>query len=118
LVGALVAALVDPASDRSNRASDAISIALVAALGYGTMRLFVWAAARPLADRWPRLVQAWGISWFYGVIPLSLMGLFVGTITLHAVRPNATTIAFVVAAAASMAAGAFAAIRAVAGRGP
>jgi hypothetical protein len=115
LAGALVVALVDPASYRGDRASDAFSIVLVAAAGYGAMRIFVWAAARPLAARWPRLVRAWGLTCFYGAIPLSLVGLFVGTLQLHAVTPNATTIAFVVVAAASMAGGAFPAVRAAAG---
>jgi hypothetical protein len=113
--GALVVTLVDPASHRGDRASDALSIALVAAAGYGIMRIFVWAAARPLAARWPRAVGAWGLSWFYGAIPLSLIGLFLGTLQLTAVTPNATTIAFVVVGAASMAAGAFPAVRAAAG---
>ena len=115
LAGALVVALVDPTSHRGDAAADALSIALVAAAGYGTMRILVWAAARPLAAWWPRLVRAWGLIWFYGAIPLSLIGLFVGTLQLHAVTPNATTIAFVVVAAASVAAGAFPAVRAAAG---
>lgn len=79
------------------------------------MRIFVWAVVRPLAARWPRLVRAWGLIWFYGAIPLTLIGLFLGTLQLHAVTPNSTTIAFVVVAAASMAAGAFAAVRGTAG---
>ena len=112
LVSALGVALANPVSGRGDRASDALAIALVAALGYGTMRIFVWAAARPLVARWPRLVLAWGLIWFYGAIPLALIGLFVGSIELHAPRPNAATVAFVVAAAASTAAGAFAAVRA------
>jgi hypothetical protein len=115
LAGALVVALVDPASHGGDRTSDALSIALVAVAGYLTMRIFVWAAARPLAARWPRLVRAWGLIWFYGAIPLSLIGLFIGTLQFHAVMPNATTVAFVVVAAASMAAGAFPAVRAATG---
>ena len=75
----------------------------------------MWAAVRPLASRWPHLARAWGLIWFYGAIPLTLIGLFLGTLQLHAVRPNATTIAFVLVAAASMAAGAFPAVRATAG---
>jgi hypothetical protein len=112
LVGALAVALVDPASSRGDKASDVLAIALVAVLGYATSRIFVWAVARPLAARWPRLVLACGLIWFYGAIPLSLIGLFVGSIALHATAPNLTTIAFVVTAAASTAAGVFAAVRA------
>ena len=115
VAGALIVALVDPASRGGDRGSDALSIALVAAAGYLTMRVFVWVAARPLATRLPRLVRVWGLIWFYGAIPLSLVGLFIGTLRLHAVTPNATTVAFVVVAAASMAAGAFPAVRAAAG---
>jgi drug/metabolite transporter (DMT)-like permease len=112
LVGALGAALANPFSGGGDRASDTLAIALVAALGYGTMRIFVRAAVRPLAARWPRLVLAWGLIWFYAVVPLSLIVLFVGSIEHHAPRPNAATIAFVVVAATSTAAGAFAAVRA------
>jgi hypothetical protein len=112
LAGALVVVLVDPASERGDKASDALAIALVTALGYATTRILVWVLARPIAARWPRLVRAWGLIWFYGVIPLSLIGLFAGSIELHATTPGVTTIAFVVAAAASTAAGAFAAVRA------
>ena len=112
LVGALAVALIDPASGRRDKASDALAIALVAALGYAAMRIFVWSVARPLAARWPRLALAWGLTWFYGAIPLSLICLFVGSMGLHAVTPNATTVAFVVVAAASVATGAFAAVRA------
>jgi hypothetical protein len=114
VAGALVAALVDPASRGSDRASDAVSIALVGTAGYLTMRILVWVAARPLAARLPRLVRAWGLTWFYGAIPLALVGLFIGTLRLDAVTPNATTVAFVVVAVASMAAGAFPAVRAAA----
>jgi len=110
LVGALAVALIDPASGRGDKASDALAIALGAVLGYGAMRIFVWAVARPLAARWPRLALAGGLIWCYGAIPLSLICLFVGSMGLHAATPNATTVAFVVVAAASMAAGACAAV--------
>jgi hypothetical protein len=116
LAGAVGAVVIDPGSDRADKLSDALSIALVSALGYGTMRTFVWLVVRPLTDRLPRLVRGWGLVWFYGAIPLSLLGLYLGSSTLHAPTPSAGTVAFVVAASASMAAGTFAAIRATAGR--
>jgi hypothetical protein len=116
LIGALLVGLLDPRSDPRDRTSDALGLVLLTALGYGAMRLFVWAAVRPLASRWPRLALAWGLIWFYGAIPLSLIALYVGTRQAHAVMPNATTVASVVAIAASVSAGAFAAIRAATSR--
>ena len=112
LLGALGATLASSGSGRGERALDAVAVVLVAAVAYGTMRFFVWAAVRPLVVRWPRLVLAWGLIWFYAVVPLSLIVLFVGSVKHHAPRPNPATIAFVVAAAAFTAAGAFAAVRA------
>ena len=38
--GALVVSLFDPTSYRGDRVSDAVSMALVAAVGYGSMRIF------------------------------------------------------------------------------
>ena len=115
LAGAFLTALVDPASHSSERLPDVLFIAVVAVACYGTMRLFVWAALRPLAATSPRLVRYWGLGWFYGAIPLLLLGLFVGTARLAGGTPNATTIASVVVAAASMAAGAFPAVRVASG---
>jgi hypothetical protein len=112
LLVALGATLANPVSGRGEKALDALAIALAAAVAYGTVRLFVWAAVRPLVARRPRLVLAWALIWFYTIVPLSLIVLLVGSVQHHAPRPNAATIAFVVAAAASMAAGAFAAVRA------
>src|SRR6267142_1204381 len=116
LAGCLVATLVDPTSLRGEIGSDALAICLVSALAYATMRLFVWVAARPLAANWPRLLRNWAFAWFYGATPLSLLGLYVGSVQLHAPTPNTSTIAFVIAVAASMAAGAFPAVRASGGR--
>ena len=95
LIGALLVGLLDPRSDPRDRTSDALGLVLLTALGYGAMRLFVWAAVRPVASRWPRLALAWGLIWFYGAIPLSLTALYVGTRQAHAVMPNATTVATV-----------------------
>jgi len=110
LIGALLVGLLDPRSDPRGRTSDALGLVLLTALGYGAMRLFVWAAVQSLASRWPRLALAWGLIWFYGAISLSLIALYVGARQAHAVMPNATTVASVVGIAASVAAGAFAAI--------
>jgi hypothetical protein len=106
-VGALLVTLVDPTSHRGDIASDALAICLFSALAYATMRLFVWIFARPIAAHWPRLLRNWGLAWFYGAIPLSLLGLYAGTRELHAPTPSLSTIAFVIAGAASMAAAAF-----------
>jgi hypothetical protein len=116
LAGCLVATLVDPTSHRGDKGSDTLTICLVSALAYATMRLFLWIAARPIAANWPRLLRNWALAWFYGAIPLSLVGLYVGSVQLHAPTPNASTIAFVITVAASMAAGAFPAVRASSGR--
>jgi hypothetical protein len=107
LVGALLVTLADPTSHRGDVASDVLAICLVSASAYGTMRLFVWLFARQIGAHWPRLMRGWGLAWFYGAIPLSVLALYVGSIQLHASTPNLSTIAFVIAAAASMAAGAF-----------
>jgi hypothetical protein len=110
LACALLVTLFDPISRRGERASDALAICLGSALAYATMRLFVWIFVRPIAAHRPSLLRNWGLAWFYGAIPLSVLGLYVGSIQLHAPTPNMSTIAFVIAAAASMAAGAFPAI--------
>jgi hypothetical protein len=107
LVCALLGTLFDPISRQGDRASDALAICLGSTLAYATMRLFLWIFVRPIAAHWPRLPRAWGLAWFYGAIPLSLLGLYVGSLLLHAPTPNVSTIAFVIATAASMAAGAF-----------
>jgi hypothetical protein len=96
--------------------ADALSICAVSVLGYGAMRALVWIAARPLTPKWPDVVCVWGLICFYGLIPLSLFGLYFGSWESHAPTPSPTTVAFVVAGAPSVAAGAFAAIPATAGR--
>ena len=110
VVSALLVTLVDPTSHRGDKGADAIAICLISALGYASMRLFVWLVARPLAANWPRLLRVWGLAWFYGAIPLSVLGLYIGTLQTHAPAPNISSIAFVIAAAASFGAGAFPAI--------
>lgn len=116
LAGALLAALADPASDRHARLSDALAIGLVAALGYGAMRLCVL-ALRPLSARWPQLVRGWGLASFYGAIPAAVFALYAGTLACHAAAPSAATLAFVVAGAAAVAAGAAAVLPARTRRG-
>jgi hypothetical protein len=116
LATAIAVALVDPGSDRADKLPDALSICVVSVLGYGAMRALVWIAARPLTPKWPHVVCVWGLICFYGLIPLSLFGLYFGSWESHAPTPSPTTVAFVVAGATSVAAGAFAAIQATAGR--
>jgi hypothetical protein len=112
LVSALLITLVDPTSGRGDKVSDAIAICLISALGYASMRLFVWLFARLFTAKWPRLLRVWGLAWFYGAIPLSVLGLYVGIKQSHAPAPNISSIAFVIAAAASFGAGAFPAVSA------
>ena len=116
LAGALGVALLDPSSVRSAKLSDVAAIALASLLAYGTMRIFVWLAVRPFGERLPKVVRAWGLIWFYGAIPLTLVGLYVGSIKLHAPTPSAATVAFVVAVATSIGAGAFTAVKVTTGR--
>ena len=116
IVSALGVALFEPSSAHSDGLTDAAPIGLASALGYGVMRLFVWLVARPLRELLPRLVRAWGLGWFYGAIPLAVVVLYVGSNRLHAPTPSAATVAFVVAAAVSMSAGAFTAIKPATGR--
>jgi len=116
LATALAVALVGPGAARADKLPDALSVCLVSVLCYALMRAFVWVAARPLTRRWPRLVRNWGLFWFYGAIPLFLSALYLGSWVSRAPAPSAATVAFVVAAAASVAAGSFAAIGASADR--
>jgi hypothetical protein len=112
LATAVAVALAGPGAARADKLPDALSICAVWVLCYGMMRAFVWLAARPLMRRWPRMVHNWGLFWFYGAIPLFLSALYLGSWASGAPTPSPTTVAFVVAAATSVAAGAFAAIRA------
>lgn len=116
VTGALLVTLVDPESHRGDKVTDTLAICLVAVFGYASMRLFVWLFVRPFASTWPRLLRVWGLSWFYGAIPLALFGLCAGTVQSHGPMPTISTFAFVIVAGASMSAGAFQAIGAPKGR--
>jgi hypothetical protein len=85
-------------------------------LGRCAMRAFVRIAARPLMPRWSHVVRGWGLICFCALIPLSLFGLYFGSWEFPVPTLSPTTVAFVVAGATSVAAGAFTAIQATAGR--
>ena len=115
----LIVAIGVAVSDRSGGADRAWSAAfiLVSCLGaYGMMRAFVSLAVRPIAAARPRLVRVWSLVWFYGVIPVSVVGAYFGAYKLHAHTPGVEEVAGCVAFAAAMAAGSFPAIRASADR--
>ena len=118
LAGAVVCATLDPASAPADRPADVLSVVLVAGLGYVAMRVLSWLLVRLLSGRAPRLLRGWGLFWFYGALPLLLLALYAGSAWLDAPRPGIATLGFVVAAAASIAAGAFAAVRDTQGEGP
>lgn len=111
LVGAIFIAFIDPTSYGRAKFSDAIFICVASVFSYAAMRLFVWFLTSTLGAAWPRLLRAWGLAWFYGAIPLSLFGLYVGVLRSHSPMPNGSTVAFVVAWAASISAGALPAVR-------
>jgi hypothetical protein len=83
---------------------------------YSVMRVFVAVAVRPLAIIFPRIVRAWGLAWFYGAVPLSLLGLFFGLRVLHVASSGLGMVGLLVVVAASMSAGAFESIRVTASR--
>jgi hypothetical protein len=116
LMGALTAALIEPGSGRTDILSDILVISAASLLGYATMRAFTWLAVRPLVNSWPRVARAWALCWFYGAVPLALLVLYFGSWKLHAPSPSPATIGLVLAAAVSMASGAFPVIHAQAGR--
>jgi hypothetical protein len=84
--------------------------------GRCAMRAFVRIAARPLMPRWSHVVRGWGLICFYALIPLSLFGLYFGSWEFQVTTASPTTVAFIVAGATSVAAGALTAIQATAGR--
>lgn len=106
LVGAVVAALLDPSSRRGDRIPDALFVCVASLGAYAVMRLLM-VLIRTLPAVSPRLLHNWGPAWFYGAVPVSLVGLYVGSYKLHAPTPNLATVALVVAVAAAMAAAAF-----------
>lgn len=112
VTGALAVAFMDADSGRTDAFSDALSICVAVVFGYAGTRALVWLATRFLKAKWPRLVPLCGLICFYGAVPLLLLGLYVGSWATAAPAPSPATVAFVVAAAVSVAAGALAAVRA------
>jgi len=91
-------------------------IAVTIAASYLAMRVFVAGAVKPLAVSHPRIARGWGLAWFYGALPLSLLGFFVGLRVLDAPSPGVGAWGLIVVVASSMAAGAFESIRLTASR--
>jgi hypothetical protein len=116
LMGAIAAPFIEPGSGRADTWSDLLVISLASLVGCATMRVFTSLAVRLILDRWPRAVRAWGLGWFYGAPPLALFALYLGSWKLNAPTPSPATLGLVVATAVSIAAGAFQAVHANAGR--
>ncbi len=80
------------------------------------MRAFVALAVKPLAVAHPRIARGWGLAWFYGALPLSLLAFFLNLRALNVPSPGLGSWGLVAVAASSMAAGAFESIRLTANR--
>jgi hypothetical protein len=91
-------------------------IPVIIIASYSVMRVFVSVAVKPLAATFPRIARGWGLAWFYGAVPLSLLGVFSGLRALHVASPGLGTAGLVVVVAASMSAGAFESVRVTASR--
>jgi|ERR1700733_1363282 len=91
-------------------------IAVAIATSYLVMRVFVALAVKPLMITHPRIARGWGLAWFYGALPLSLLGFFLGVRVLNAPSPAAGAWGLIAVVATSMAAGAFESIRLTASR--
>ena len=102
LAAAVVAALLDPGSQRAERVPDALFVCVASLGAYAIMRIVVFLVTQVAAAS-TRLVRQWAIAWLYGAIPLALAGLYVGSYSLNAPTPNLATVALVVAVPAAMA---------------
>jgi len=91
-------------------------IAVTIAASYLVMRVFVALAVKPLIVSHPRIARGWGLAWFYGALPLLLLGFFLGLRVLNAASPGVGAWGLIVVVATSMAAGAFESIRLTASR--
>jgi hypothetical protein len=91
-------------------------ITVAIAASYLVMRIFVALAVKPLIVTHPRIARGWGLAWFYGALPLSSLGFFLGLRVLNAPSPGVGAWGLMVVVAASMAAGAFESIRLTASR--
>jgi hypothetical protein len=80
------------------------------------MSIFVTVAVKPLAGSYPRIARSWGLVWFYGATPLSLIGLFVGAHSLKLPAPGLGLAGLLIVVAAAMSAGAFESVRVTASR--
>jgi hypothetical protein len=115
VVGAGVA-LFAPSGLSAGPIGRVVFIAVAIAGSYLVMRVFVTLAVKPLVITLPRIARGWGLAWFYGALPLSLLGFFVGIRVLGAPSPGVGAWGLIVVVASSMAAGAFESIRLTASR--
>jgi hypothetical protein len=88
-----------------------VFIPMMIIASYSVMRVFVALAVKPLALTYPRLARGWGLTWFYGAVPFSLLGLFFGFRALHVSSSRLGLVGFLLVVAGSMSAGAFESIR-------
>ena len=109
-------ALFAPSGLSVGRIGSVAFIAVAIAASYLVMRVFVALAVKPLMVTHPRIARGWGLAWFYGALPLSLLGFFFGLRVLNAPSPGVGAWALIVVVATSMAAGAFETIRLTASR--
>jgi hypothetical protein len=57
-------------------------------------------------------VKAWALAWFYGAVPVVVIGTFLGSHELHAPPPTPGLLIIIFAIAAAMGIGAIGSIRA------
>lgn len=91
-------------------------LCVVVLAAYCVMRLFVAWVCKPLTPAFPKLVRTWGIAWFYGSVPATLLGLYVGSHMLGATPPTSAIVCLALAAALASSAGAMEAIHLSEGR--
>jgi hypothetical protein len=116
LVAGAGVALFAPSGLSAGPIGRAAFIAVAMTSSYLVMRAFVALAVKPLVTTLPRIARGWGLAWFYGALPLSFLGFFVGIRVLSAPSPGVGAWGLIVVVASSMAAGAFESIRLTASR--
>jgi hypothetical protein len=116
LVAGAGVALLAPSGLSAGPIGRAAFIAVAIVASYLVMRVFVAVAVKPLVTTLPRIARGWGLAWFYGALPLSLLGFFVGVRVLGAPSPGVDAWGLIVVVASSMAAAAFESIRLTASR--
>jgi hypothetical protein len=77
----------------------------------GVARRFHFAGSDGQCGSYPRIARTWGLAWFYGAIPLSVIGLFVGMHSLNLSTPKVGLVGLLIVVAAAMSAGAFESVR-------